>query len=172
MKKSFKRMGDSAKHFNPFGVLGSAIGITVGTVTHGVGSIVGIPGHLMKKPQTPRERADVYLAAANRDWFAARGLRAGILDVEELCRMLNVSVEEFLGQVEGGGSPEEQMGRLRGIVGDVKVSEAEAETGTSGKAAGKRPWKPQLLIERATLWLVIVPVSQDEEETSAVEKQA
>ena len=165
-------MGDSAKHFNPFGVLGSAIGITVGTVTHGVGSIVGIPGHLMKKPQTPRERADVYLAAANRDWFAARGLRAGILDAEELCRMLDVSVEEFLGQIEGGGSPEEQMGRLKGIVGDVKVSDAEAGTGASEKAAGKRPWKPQLLVERATLWLVIVPASQDEEETAVVEKQA
>ncbi|EME82125.1 uncharacterized protein MYCFIDRAFT_77585 [Pseudocercospora fijiensis CIRAD86] len=65
VKKSVKAMGKSAKSFNPFGVFGGFVGLTVGAASHVVGSVMSAPFSAMKKPQTPRQRALAYLATAN-----------------------------------------------------------------------------------------------------------
>jgi len=95
---------DSAKSGNYFGaamgVVGGAISLPVGTAIRAVGATISLPftaiHAVAHKPQTPRERAVAYAAAANEKWLGARGLKAGLVDTAELARMLDVPVSKLL----------------------------------------------------------------------------
>lgn len=167
VKQDVKNIGKSAKHLNPFGVVGGAIGVTVGGVGHIVGSIFNVQGSVLSKPQKPRERAEVYLAAANKDWFHSRELHAFLLDTGELSRMLGISMQQFLATAsrEGDGNASRTLASLRPWISDLEIKDSESvnegpttdsssETAQS-KKAGKRPHKADFLLDASTLWLVI-----------------
>ncbi|KAI0514865.1 hypothetical protein F5B22DRAFT_223479 [Xylaria bambusicola] len=75
------------------GVLAGAVSIPLATSIRAVGAAVQIPaavsGSLAKKPLSPRERADAYLAIADKDWFNVRGLTASLCGTAELLQMLD-----------------------------------------------------------------------------------
>ncbi|KAF2172685.1 hypothetical protein M409DRAFT_16647 [Zasmidium cellare ATCC 36951] len=182
VKRSFKSMGKSAKQFNPFGIVGGALGLTFGTVGHAVGSVFNAPLSLIQKPKTPRERATVYVAAANKDWFHRRGLHALLLDTSELATVLGTSYHDILGTARGRQSSDavEQMASLRQWIGDVQarvdpVKSGDGERSTSslqpeasssrltpvssrqskGKSSSIGEFPSQLQLGAQTLWLVI-----------------
>ncbi|PIA91574.1 hypothetical protein CB0940_09360 [Cercospora beticola] len=160
VKKSVKRIGNSAKSFNPFGVLGGTIALTVGAASHVVTSVVTAPTSIIKKPRTPRERAFAYLAAANKDWFQARGLQAMLLDTNELAAELTITAHEIVdaGGVAGRDSPQVLANGLEKWLAPLHIrdQQAAAELAESSRTAGKRTWRPQLQLGLATLWLVLV----------------
>ncbi|KAK5636537.1 hypothetical protein RRF57_012249 [Xylaria bambusicola] len=75
------------------GVLAGAVSIPLATSIRAVGAAVSLPavvtGGLAKKPLSPRERADAYLAVADKDWFNVRGLTASLCGTAELVQMLD-----------------------------------------------------------------------------------
>ncbi|KXT01472.1 hypothetical protein AC578_9530 [Pseudocercospora eumusae] len=164
VKKSVKAMGKSAKSFNPFGVFGGFVGLTVGAASHVVGSVVSAPLSAIKKPQTPRQRALAYLDTANLDWFHSRGLHALLCDSRELSLELNISVEDLLHRASQSEKSSEQMNALSEWIGEVHVDERDEEfslnsAGPSSKAS-KQPSRTQLQVGQDTLWLVLVHNAQ------------
>ncbi|KAI1356824.1 hypothetical protein F5Y01DRAFT_321189 [Xylaria sp. FL0043] len=98
-------------------IIGAGVSVIAGAVTlpivgaiHAVGAAVSLPaavgGGLAKKPLSPRERADAYVAVAQRDWFAERGLTASLCTTGELLGVLrNVQGRGYgYGQGQGSGS--------------------------------------------------------------------
>ncbi|KAM3417672.1 hypothetical protein BST61_g5908 [Cercospora zeina] len=164
VKKSARRIGSSAKSFNPLGVLGGSIALTVGAASHVVTSIVTAPTSILRKPRTPRERAVAYLAAANKDWFQARRLQAMLLDTNELSTEPVTPAHELVdaGGLEGRDDPQVLANALGTWVAPLHVRQrqAAAEFAETRGAAGKRPWRPQLQLGLATLWLVLVPLHE------------
>lgn len=141
---------------------------------------------LIQKPKTPRERATVYVAAANADWFHARGLRALLLTTPELSTLLGTSEADFLSGAHSRSESEaaDQLAALNPWIGDVQVrkaldldqqstassSRAQASSsrlsptpsrqskGSKGSVTGDRSGAPvQLRLGSQTLWLVVVP---------------
>ncbi|KAI0539318.1 hypothetical protein GGR58DRAFT_465250 [Xylaria digitata] len=81
---------ESAKRGNFIGAGVAALG---GTVTVPVAAALRVvdatlnqlpAAVLSKKPLSPRERADAYLAVAQKDWFENRGLKASLCNTAEL----------------------------------------------------------------------------------------
>ncbi|EME43369.1 hypothetical protein DOTSEDRAFT_112518, partial [Dothistroma septosporum NZE10] len=97
VQQNAKHITKEAKRFNPFGVIGGATGLFFGGVGHLVGSIFNVPLSMLQNPKTPRERAIVYITAANKKWFHARALHALLLDTNELGSMIGISGLELLG---------------------------------------------------------------------------
>jgi len=115
-------------------------------------------GSISKKPLSPRERADAYVAVAQRDWFATRGLKACLCSTSELLSLSK-------GTLGGGGydndatvknlvnlmhrtwekGPEAQLEALRQEFG------FEALEITDPKVSKDKP----LDIGAGTLWLVL-----------------
>ncbi|KAK4502019.1 hypothetical protein PRZ48_007830 [Zasmidium cellare] len=182
VKRTFKSMGKSAKHFNPFGVVGGALGLTFGTVGHAVGTVFNAPLSLIQKPKTPRERATVYIAAANKDWFHRRGLHALLLDTAELATVLETPCQNILSAARDRQSSDavEQLTSLRQWIGEVqtrvdptKSNDGEHSTSSlhpeasssrltpvssrqsKGKASVTSEWPSQLQLGAQTLWLVV-----------------
>jgi hypothetical protein len=127
------------------GAVGGAVSLAVGTVLGAVGAATAMPatavGAVARKPRTPRERAAAYVVVVNRDWLAARGLRASILDTPELCRA--VAVEDCRELVEGGGKGEDgnaagQLQKLGRYFCELKIGHTET-----------------LELGEETLWLVV-----------------
>ena len=95
---------DAAKNGNyigaAMGVVGGAISLPVGTAFRAVGGVMSLPGAAMgavtRKPQTPRERAAAYAAAANEKWLGERGLRAQLVDTEELARIAGLPLTRLM----------------------------------------------------------------------------
>lgn len=160
VKRFVKNIGNSAKHFNPFGVVGGTIGLTVGAATHVIGSVFNAPISMLQKPQTPRQRALTYLAAANKDWFHARGLHALLLNTKELATNLGISVGAILdaGHELGDGSPEAVCRALRKWIAPISVRKQEQIEGgpESSNAAAKRLSQSQVQLADRTLWLLLV----------------
>lgn len=170
-KEGFKNIGKSAKRFNPAGVIGGTIGLTMGSVGHVVGTVFQAAGSLTRKPQTPRERAAVYVATANKDWFNSRGLHAVLMNTSELAKLCEIDAREILSAVHscGSASPEAQLAALRDVIGEVKVGEGplpalslQNSGESSRKAAGKRPMAQELHLGGNTLWLVLVQKAEEE----------
>lgn len=182
VKQSFRNMGKSAKQFNPFGVVGGALGLTFGTVGHAVGSVFNAPLSLIQKPKTPRERATVYVTTANKDWFHRRGLHALLLDTSELATVLGASTQQVLGAARARQTADavEQLTSLRQWIGDVQTragpvktdngdrsaSSLQPEASSSrltpvssrqskGKSSIISEWPSQLQLGAQTLWLVV-----------------
>lgn len=128
-----------------FGAVGGAASLTLGTVFGAVGAVTAMPatavGAVARKPKTPRERAAVYVAVANKDWLNARGLSASILDTQELCRVAGIADSRTLleeaAQAKGDNAAG-QLQRLGRCFCELKVGQTETlELGTK------------------TLWLVV-----------------
>ncbi|KAF7191729.1 hypothetical protein HII31_06774 [Pseudocercospora fuligena] len=164
VKKSVKAMGKSAKSFNPFGVFGGFVGLTVGAASHVVGSVISAPLSAIKKPQTPRQRALAYLATANLDWFHSRGLHALLCDSRELSLELNIDVQDLLHRASQSEKSAEQMKALSEWIGEVHVDEKDEESSMSSAGpsskAGKQPSRTQLQLGQDTLWLVLSRIEQ------------
>ena len=160
VKQSVKNIGNSAKRFNPFGVVGGTIGLTVGAATHLVGSVFNAPISMLQKPQTPRQRALAYLTAANKDWFHARGLHALLLDTRELANNLGVPVGAILnaGHDQEDERPEVVCRALERWIApvDVRKQEQLGDMPESSNAAAKRLSQSQLQLADRTLWLLLV----------------
>ncbi|PYI02392.1 hypothetical protein BO78DRAFT_400588 [Aspergillus sclerotiicarbonarius CBS 121057] len=128
------------------GVVGGAIGLPVGTALRAVGATVSLPGGAVRavtqKPQTPRERAAAYAAAATEKWLLQRGLQARLVDTAVLAGWLGVGTEEVLVRARGGHGTEGAREQLAGL-GEV-LCPLEIFTGSS----------LQLGVE--SLWLVVL----------------
>ncbi|KXJ91362.1 hypothetical protein Micbo1qcDRAFT_163059 [Microdochium bolleyi] len=110
-----RSVADSAKHFgrdikrsamkgNIFGmatnIVGGAIGLTVGLPLKLAASATSLPARaamaVLTPPQTPRERATAYALVANGEWFGQRGLKAQILDSQQVAELLGISMDDLL----------------------------------------------------------------------------
>jgi hypothetical protein len=132
-KEAGRNIATSAKQFSPVGVLGGIIGgtvgLTLGTTFRVIGSVFQLPGTAIAaaaNPQTPGGRAELYAAAANRDWFHPKGLHAQLLNTVELTGLIGVSVEQFLDAANTQpGSAVEKLRALRKWIDDLEVQDSE-----------------------------------------------
>jgi hypothetical protein len=67
----------------------------------------------MQKPQTPRERAVAYAAAANKKWLGMRGLQAQLVDTAELAKTVGLSTTRLLDLA--------RTGRDRSAIGQIEA---------------------------------------------------
>jgi hypothetical protein len=126
------------------GVVGGAIALPVGTALRTVGAVLSLPGAAIgavtQKPQTPKERAAAYAAAANEKWLGVRGLRAQLVDTAELARIAGLPVTRLLDLARASTN--------RGAAGQIDalkeyISELVTSTGST------------LDLGPNTLWLMI-----------------
>jgi hypothetical protein len=128
-----KDIARHAKHFNPIGVVGEAVGLIVGSAFHlagtAVGSVFHLPVALATKPQKPRERVEAYLAAANETWLHARRLDVRLLGMSELAVKMNVPEQRILEVAQaaklGGAGAEQQIAALRPWVGEMVLCDED-----------------------------------------------
>ncbi|PWY88181.1 hypothetical protein BO70DRAFT_359656 [Aspergillus heteromorphus CBS 117.55] len=111
-----------------FGVVGGAISLPVGTALRAVGATVSLPGTAIRavaqKPQTPRERAAAYAAAATLKWFGQRGLQAQLVDVTALASMVGLGEPGQLLQrvaTAADGSASAQMATLSAFLSPLEI---------------------------------------------------
>ena len=141
VKETFQGIGKAAKAGNPFGVIGGVvggtIGLTVGTAAKLVGSTMSLPGTAIAasaSPKTPKERAEAYAIAANKDWFHKRALHAELLNTVELALLLHVSPQQILDAANTqSASVEDQMDALRDLIEGIELRK------TSPKSPGPVP---------------------------------
>ncbi|WPH02005.1 Hypothetical protein R9X50_00485900 [Acrodontium crateriforme] len=176
-----KTMGRSLKRGNPFGIIGPLISLPMGVAGRIVGGIFEVPHSVLQKVDTPRQRADVYVATANKKWFNPRKLQAGILNTVELAGLIQVSTDELLSTAKGQGqaSTIQQLRVMRPWIGELELNEKNTVVelspttttteSTSSKAKGKQKATgpttgppPPLLLSKASLWLVIVRIADDD----------
>jgi len=127
VKDTFTRLGHTAKT-NPVGlvggVIGATIGLTVGTAAKLVSSTVALPATAVAagaNPKTPKERAEAYAIAANKDWFHKRTLHAEMMNTVQLAQLLHVSVQQILDTVNSQSTTaEDQMNALRDLIEGVE----------------------------------------------------
>ncbi|KAL9110372.1 MAG: hypothetical protein Q9227_005103 [Pyrenula ochraceoflavens] len=147
---------DNAKRGNvlgaAFGVVTGSISLPIGTALSAVGHVAQLPfatvGAVARKPQTPRERAGAYAAAANKDWFHARGLHAQLVNSVELAELAGISATQLLETVSASEdrSAEGQLNALRDCIEELEI---------------RAPASTTLEIGGQTLWLVITQEGRD-----------
>lgn len=151
-KDVFRNIGSNAKKGNIFGAVGGIIGGTVSVPVSAalgtVGAVVSLPGRTLgavsKKPLTQRQRAEAYVAVANKDWFWKRGLEAALGDSGDVAGLLGVGVAQL-----AVGGPDAIAGGLGG-----KTEKLEVSDGT--EAAGR------LEVGLDSLWLVVRRIERQE----------
>ncbi|CAI6099927.1 unnamed protein product [Clonostachys chloroleuca] len=156
-----KNIASQAKRGNvigaAFGVIGGAISIPVHSALATVGTAVSLPSHaigaVVKKPQTPYQRAVAYVAVANKKWFTGRGLHAVLAHSPELEHLLALPTGTLVqkAQAEEAPSAAIQLKALEEHIAAVLV-----------------PEKAPLELSTGTLWLVLFPVSPEVREGSGV----
>lgn len=150
---------DTAKSGNyvgaAMGVVGGAIALPIRTAFRAVGSVLSLPGATIgavtHKPQTPRERAAAYTAVANQKWLGVRGLRAQLVDTEELASIAGLPATEMmrLARDSADRTAASQIFALEGYISGLDISTgSKLDLGTN------------------TLWLMIL---QDGGQTPALE---
>ncbi|KIW00741.1 uncharacterized protein PV09_07725 [Verruconis gallopava] len=128
-KDTVKEIGYQAKRGNPIGVvsgvIGGAVGLSLGTATKVVGSVFSLPGAAVAagaNPKTPLERVQAYAQAANKDWFHKRGLHAHILNTALLADLVHVPTHHILDAVNAtSDDPENVMKALRDLIEGVEL---------------------------------------------------
>ncbi|KAF2431804.1 hypothetical protein EJ08DRAFT_648504 [Tothia fuscella] len=134
-KETGRVVASNAKKGNPvgvvLGVVGGSIALTVVSTLGLIGSVFSLPGTAINaaaNPKTPRGRAELYAAAANRDWFHARGLEARLLDTVELAEVVGASVEHFLSTAETQArSSLAKLHALRDWIEELELPENESD---------------------------------------------
>ncbi|KAH7027579.1 uncharacterized protein B0I36DRAFT_327400 [Microdochium trichocladiopsis] len=180
-------IAQSAKKGNIFGVatglVGGAIGLTVGTGLKLAASATTLPGKaaiaVMSPPQTPGERAAAYALVANGKWLGQRGLMAQVLNSMQVAQLLGVSMEKLLQDTQAARAQQGMAGNfgagglstnatplehLRGVVADLDVP-VDEDAGLSPTMSGKSPKastsatkndsKHLEELGQATIWLVV-----------------
>ncbi|KAI1312443.1 hypothetical protein F5Y03DRAFT_237437 [Xylaria venustula] len=83
--------------------IAGVVTIPVAAALHVAGAALSLPvtvgGGLAKKPLSPRERADAYLAVAQKDWFGQRGLTVSLCTTVELLQR----IDPYAGSSSGSG---------------------------------------------------------------------
>lgn len=151
-KDVFRNIGSNAKKGNIFGAVGGIIGgtvtVPVSAALGSVGAVVSLPGRALgavaKKPLTQRQRAEAYVAVANKDWFWKRGLEAALGDSGDVAGLLGVGVAQL---TEGGA--EGISGGLGGKIERLEVADGEQAVAV-------------LEVGLASLWLVLRRVEGQE----------
>jgi hypothetical protein len=120
------------------GIINGAISLPLGTAMRAVGATMSLPGTAIsavtQKPQTPRERAAAYTAAANEKWLRERGLRAQLVDTAELARMVGLQVTRllYLGRASSDRSAATQIEALKEYISELETStESTLELGVN-----------------------------------------
>ncbi|ETS73914.1 hypothetical protein PFICI_13780 [Pestalotiopsis fici W106-1] len=141
-------ISDKAKKGNivgaAFGIIGGAITLPISTAVNAVEAITSLPSTAVvavtQKPQTPRERALVYTAVANKKWFEPRGLYARLMDTPELAQLLGLANNHILQAAlsEKSADADTQLGPLRTHISDLTIDNPT-----------------RLKLGEKTLWLVI-----------------
>jgi hypothetical protein len=129
VKETTREIGYQAKRGNVLGVVGGVVGgtiaLTVGSAAKLVGSAVSLPGTAIEASvnlKTPRERAEAYAAAANKDWFHKRGLHAHLMNTAELANLVGVTLQQQLDATNSQPvSASEQMKALRDLIEGVEL---------------------------------------------------
>lgn len=167
-------LGRKAQRGDLFGVIGGTLGLTIGTAGHIVDSVLKFPGRLVQKPQTPRERADAYVATANRDWLNQRGLHARIVDTVQLADLADTSVDSFVRSNKRGRSVGDQLVVLQEWIAEMDVHEVDDCRGKPSKKTDNQRLPltvaPAIEITKKTLWLTLLKL--DEEEMYLAQQQA
>ncbi|QDS78082.1 hypothetical protein FKW77_003747 [Venturia effusa] len=139
-KETGRGIASSAKKRNPIGVVGGLIGgtlgMTVGVAVRTVNSMLQLPAAAAMaaaNPKTPRGRAELYIATANKDWFGPRGLNAKLLDTAELTHLLGIAADGFLlaaGPAVSTGNTDEKLKALRRWIADLEVRDSWRDWGS------------------------------------------
>lgn len=151
----FKGIGKDAKRGDIGGVVG---GVIAGAVTLPITAALGTAGAVLslprstvsavaQKPQTGRQRAEAYIAVANKDWFHKRGIEAALVDSRDMAELLGVGVPA-LAEGSTGKKAETAEGLLGGFGG-------RAETLEISEAVETAKVLDALQVGPATLWLVL-----------------
>ncbi|KAI0914676.1 hypothetical protein F4823DRAFT_633887 [Ustulina deusta] len=166
VKEVGRRAGEHARRGN---FVAAGVGALVGSVTIPVAAAVhvvaqlpaAVGGGLARRPLSPRERADAYLAVAQRDWFGGRGLTASLRNTAELLRLLHA-------RRRGPGSSSGDEAAVRKLV-DLVHRTSEGGPGAQLRALesefGFAPLEiadanvQSLDIGADTLWLVLAEAS-------------
>nr|POE78494.1 hypothetical protein CFP56_60726 [Quercus suber] len=125
-----RSIGGAVKRGNPLGVVSSAVTWPIGLATQILGTVLQVPAALTQKPQTPRARADVYVAAANKKWFHARALHAVLVSTPELADFVAAARGKgFLAAVQERRDepPVEQLDALRPWIADLSLTPPPAD---------------------------------------------
>nr|POE56564.1 hypothetical protein CFP56_33536 [Quercus suber] len=119
-----RHIGASVKRGNPLAVVSSAVSWPIGLASQIIGTVLQVPAALTQKPQSPRERAEVYVTTANKKWFHARALHAVLVSTPELAEFVAAARPGLLGAVQERrkGSPAEQLEALRPWIGDLSLT--------------------------------------------------
>ncbi|KAI1209204.1 uncharacterized protein F4807DRAFT_100073 [Annulohypoxylon truncatum] len=158
-KNTGRAIADTARKGNYVGaaaqtVLVGGVWLPVATAVRAIGAAVQLPfaavGAAAENPRTPRERADAYVRAANREWLSRRGLEARLLETPELAMELGL----------GGGVEE-----LLGLVREAKDNSAKARLEALGARVAELEVREPADLElgAGTFWLVVTQMSGDGE---------
>lgn len=152
---SAKHFGHAVKSGNPFAMvgatLGGTVGLTLGVTGRLIGTVFSVPGALLQKPQSARQRAEAFLETANRKWFSSRGLCAKIMTADEIASLLGIDAERLMPHAEGVKAVEALMGGLGEYMEPVEFEDVRmSQSRTRGTDM------PTLRITRRTLWVVIL----------------
>lgn len=160
-KESGRSIGANAKRGNILGaaagVVGGAIGIPLHAAVGAARTVIGLPGSAVaaavRRPETPRERAEAYLGVVNGDWLHRRGLHAAVMDSQEVSRLLGVNVVEETELRGGKGKDKEEAedagAKMKSLA--AHAAELDLETPASPLAVGPK-----------TLWVVVTHVASAE----------
>jgi hypothetical protein len=155
-------LGRKAQRGDLFGVIGGTVGLTLGTAGHLVDSVLKFPGRLVKRPQSPRDRADAYVAAANKDWLNARGLHARIVDTEVLAEVADATLDDFVKSSKKAKSVGEQFSGLSAWIAEMELGDFKDVRAKGEKAKLPMVAAPALEITKKTLWLTMLKLDEEE----------
>ena len=129
-----------------FTTVGGIVSIPVATAFRAAGALISLPfsaaSAAARRPQTPRERALLYTAAANKDWFAARGLYAQLLDQRQVASLLRMAAADMLTLAGPGKDAPSILGALSGHIAELEIQESTP-----------------VVLGGGTLWLVITELA-------------
>lgn len=116
-------------------MVSGSLGLIFGNV---LGALASAPYTITSKSRTPKERALVYIAAANNHWFHTRGLHALLVDTRtELATTVDTLPETLLetAHIQGFDEAADQMASLMNPwIDDVTVQAVEEAPETPLKA--------------------------------------
>ena len=151
----FRGIGTHAKKGNVGGVISGlisgAVTLPITTALGLTGAVTSLPAHTIsavtKKPLTGRQRAEAYVAVANKDWFNKRGIEAALADsgdVTELLGGVELSALRDAACAEKAETKDGLLGGFGGRLEKMELSEAVEMTEAMGS----------FIVGPETLWLV------------------
>lgn len=139
------------------GVVGGAVGIPVAAALGAVGATLSLPdaavGAVARRPRTPARRAADYAAVANDKWLHARGVHAHIaVGSAELASCVGVPAPDDILDKARRAADQSAAGQVRALEDHIAPLEVPSRLDT-------------LELGHATMWLVLLPLPQEEGES-------